>query len=122
MNLCTIQNRHLGIAGIPFCMARQQVRNATWPCLSGKNWTQPIGWVLLPLCDGRTWKISEFRGMIVTSLGCDDVEVVTSGSRHLAGLFERRLWSLPAVYDFPVRAYCFDGEAHFFFFFFFFFK
>jgi hypothetical protein len=84
-----------------------------------------MGWVLFlnrSLCKGRTWKISEFRVMIVTSLRCDDVKVVTPGSRHLAGLLERRLWGLPAVYDLPVLAHRFDGKAHFFFFFFFFFR
>jgi hypothetical protein len=58
--------------------------------------------------------------MIVTTLGCDDVNVIAPGSRHLAGLLERRLGGLAAVNELPMLAHCFDREAHFFFFFFFF--
>jgi hypothetical protein len=80
-------------------------------------------WVLFlnrSLCHKRARKIAEFRGMIVATLGCDDVNVITPGSRHLAGLLERGLGGLAAVNEFTMFAHCFDREAHFFFFFFFF--
>ncbi len=58
--------------------------------------------------------------MVISSFGGDDVDIVTAGFRHLAGLSEGSLNRLAAMGKFSVLAHGFDGKTHFFFFFLFF--
>jgi hypothetical protein len=68
------------------------------------------------LRNGRAREICKLRGMVVSSFGRCDVDVVTPSLRHFASLLQRSLRGFPAMQDVAVLAIRRYGESHFLFF------